>query len=50
MTDESDIQYKDGNGDVDVEISESNTVWTYNKQSPETSPIYPNQRIKMLIF
>ena len=29
MTDESDIQYKDGNGDVDVEISESNTVWTY---------------------
>jgi hypothetical protein len=29
MTDESDIQYKDGSGDVDVEISESNTVWTY---------------------
>ena len=29
MTDESDIQYKDGNGDVDVEITESNTVWTY---------------------
>lgn len=29
----------------DKEIAEE-----YNKQSPETSPIYPNQRIKMLIF
>ena len=27
-----------------------NEIKKYNKQSPETSPIYPNQRIKMLIF
>ena len=29
MTSESDIQYAGGNGDVEVEINESNTVWTY---------------------
>ena len=29
MTSESDIQYAGGNGNLEVEINESNTVWTY---------------------